>query len=489
MARPVKMAEAAARREDKRATIACYQDDVNLVATPRAESLARSTFIEEMEKIGLVVHKVSVFTPLGGQPHPDRQLRQESRALILRYGAPCPVPALQDDSSEGDTMTRRDSQEVQQLLDKRSGMAHRLLQLRDAGLPTQFALAMFRHSLHEHAAFHHEHRERPGSYHHSNHMCTSARRRHFGGNSLTHFQPSTTWRVGYVECHHHSTANSSQGWAQCWRVFEITPILPTRTTSTLKHCTPWHSKSIKAHYPRRAWRVLTNRNFNLWQATAGPQPTRTPRAEMDDETFIVAARLRIGIPMGDHVTHCHKIYDDTICGAELDETRIHALISQLQGSTVHRHNRIRDTTAHILRESGQYNDVQIEQLVPEASDPSVAPRMGHHCSRTTGPTRPHCCDGRLCPHSDRASLRQRHETGRMLDTIEYRRYPGVQVTPAALETVGRPGDGVVNLIRKLGRNVNKTERAKFIDEAWQQISAALQTGNARAVIASRSATP
>ena len=351
MARPVKMAEAAARREDKRATIACYQDDVNLVATPRAESLARSTFIEEMEKIGLVVHKVSVFTPLGGQPHPDRQLRQESRALILRYGAPCPVPALQDDSSEGDTMTRRDSQEVQQLLDKRSGMAHRLLQLRDAGLPTQFALAMFRHSLHEHAAFHHEHRERPGSYHHSNHMCTSARRRHFGGNSLTHFQPSTTWRVGYVECHHHSTANSSQGWAQCWRVFEITPILPTRTTSTLKHCTPWHSKSIKAHYPRRAWRVLTNRNFNLWQATAGPQPTRTPRAEMDDETFIVAARLRIGIPMGDHVTHCHKIYDDTICGAELDETRIHALISQLQGSTVHRHNRIRDTTAHILREA------------------------------------------------------------------------------------------------------------------------------------------
>ena len=153
MARPVKMAEAAARREDKRATIACYQDDVNLVATPRAESLARSTFTEEMEKIGLVVHKLSVFTPLGRQPHPDRQLRQESRALILRHGAPCPVPALQDDSSEGDTMTRRDSQEVQQLLDKRSGMAHRLLQLRDAGLPTQFALAMFRYAIAGDATF------------------------------------------------------------------------------------------------------------------------------------------------------------------------------------------------------------------------------------------------------------------------------------------------------------------------------------------------
>ena len=53
MARPVKMAEAVARQADMRATIACYQDDVNVVATPHAESLARSTFIEEMRKIGV----------------------------------------------------------------------------------------------------------------------------------------------------------------------------------------------------------------------------------------------------------------------------------------------------------------------------------------------------------------------------------------------------------------------------------------------------
>ena len=54
----------------------------------------------------------------------------------------------------------------------------------------------------------------------------------------------------------------------------------------------------------------------------------------------------------------------------------------------------------------------------------------------------------------------------MLEINKYRKYPGVQVTPAALESGGRPGDGLVNLIRKLGRNMNKTERAKFIDEAW-----------------------
>ena len=99
MVRPVKMAEAVARPEDMRATLACHQDDVNVVATPRAESSARSTFIEEMGKSVLVVHKLSVLTPLGRQPHPerqphpDRQLRQESRALILITWNSVPSPS------------------------------------------------------------------------------------------------------------------------------------------------------------------------------------------------------------------------------------------------------------------------------------------------------------------------------------------------------------------------------------------------------------
>ena len=157
---------------------------------------------------------------------------------------------------------------------------------------------------------------------------------------------------------------------------------------------------------RRACRVLANRYFNPRQATAGPQPSfchaevqgqvgaftlppRTTRAEMDDKTFFfAAARLRIVIPKGDHVTRCHKIYDDTLCAAELDETQTHALICQFQGSTVHRHNRIRDTIAHILRESGQYNDVQVEQLARSIRCLRCATNE-HHCSRTTGPTRSH----------------------------------------------------------------------------------------------------
>ena len=165
--------------------------------------------------------------------------------------------------------------------------------------------------------------------------------------------------------------------------------------------------------------------------------------------------------MGDHVTHCHKIYNDTMCGAHLDETQTHALTCQLQGSTVHRHNRIRDTIAHILRETGQNNDVQIEQLVPEASEASVAPQMDIIAHGPLG-QRDLIDVTVACAHTSTAlrcgSGTRLGAAAHMLETNKYRKYPGVQVTPAALETGGRPGDGSVNLIRKLGRNMNKTER-------------------------------
>ena len=201
------MAEAVARQADTQATIACYQDDVHVVATPHAESFARSTFIEEMRKIGLVVHKLSVFTPPGRQPHPDRQLRQDPRALILRHGAPCPVLVMQDVSSEGDTMTHSDSPEVHQLLAKRSGMTQRLLQLRDAGLPTQFASAMFRYAIAGDATFLARTCGIPprAQIDLTNCMRTPARRRHYGDISATHFSAHKTWRSRHVECHCHST--------------------------------------------------------------------------------------------------------------------------------------------------------------------------------------------------------------------------------------------------------------------------------------------
>ena len=135
-----------------------------------------------------------------------------------------------------------------------------------------------RHFLHEHAAFHHEHRETwiilPLEPH--VHFCTPTTLRRQPINAFS----SPHDLKGWTECHSWQTPSAdTTDHPPTWRtapraglgVGEYSRLLIR--TSTLKHCTPWHSKSIDAHYPRGAWRVLTNTYFSLWQATAGPQPS------------------------------------------------------------------------------------------------------------------------------------------------------------------------------------------------------------------------
>ena len=197
-------------------------------------------------------------------------------------------------------MTRTDSPEVQPLLDKRSGMAHRLLQLRDVGLPTQFALAMFRYAIAGDAillartcgippraqrdldlittrttcALLHA-----DDMTETTHQCIfiPTRLGGLGMSARAAFTASWIATLGklrqWTQQTTHQLGEQLQGLGVGEYSIKITPILPMRTTSTLKHCTPWHSKSINANYPRRAWRVPTNRYFNLWQAPAGPQPS------------------------------------------------------------------------------------------------------------------------------------------------------------------------------------------------------------------------
>ena len=446
-------------RGSMRATIACYQDDVNVVATPHAESLARSTFIEEMRKIGLVVHKLSVFTPPGRQPHPDRQLRQDPRALILRHGAPCPVPALQDVSSEGDTMTHSDSPEVHQLLAKRSGMTQRLLQLRDAGLSTQFALAMFRYAIAGDATFlartcgippraqidlDHITTRTACALLHADDITETTRQRIFlptrlGGlgmwsaiataraaftaswiatlGKLRQWTRKSTQELGEQLPGLSSVLRDIQDYAEHTNETDIN----TETLHTM--ALNVNQRSLSQVNIEKVYEQILQSMAGDFRATAqflscgGPGAgaftfsPRTSRAEMDDKSFIVAARLRIGIPMGDHVTHCHKSCDDNICGAEIDELQTHALICQLSGLD----------SAPTQPHQGQHcAHFERKRTVQRCSDRTTGAGSirelcgatdGYHRSWATGSTRSHRCDSRLCSYSDSASLRQRHENG------------------------------------------------------------------------------
>ena len=74
-------------------------------------------------------------------------------------------------------------------------------------------------------------------------------------------------------------------------------------------------------------------------------------------------------------------------------------------------------------------------------------------------------------------------TAEALERTKYRKYPGVPVTAAALETGGRPGEGLTLLVRRMGRGMTPSDGAIFLSGAWRSFSVAFQSGDAAALLA------
>eukprot|EP00969_Alexandrium_andersonii_P083177 3669527-Alexandrium_andersonii.AAC.1 len=57
----------------------------------------------------------------------------------------------------------------------------------------------------------------------------------------------------------------------------------------------------------------------------------------------------------------------------------------------------------------------------------------------------------------------------VLEAAKYRKYPGIAVSAAAFEAGGRPGEGLVSLVRRLGRALPLARRAQAISDVWQAL--------------------
>ena len=55
--------------------------------------------------------------------------------------------------------------------------------------------------------------------------------------------------------------------------------------------------------------------------------------------------------------------------------------------------------------------------------------------------------------------------------------------PLAFEAAGRPGQETVAFVRSWGHGAEPSESTEIIRYAWQQLSTALQTGNAEMILA------
>ncbi len=139
--------EQAARQHDQEARANTYQDDLDLVCTPAAIPAARQAFCTAAGAVGLRSNQAKdTLSPgpgcdVAALPTNLSDLL-EPRALVLRHGAPVPVPALPAASAVPGTLLAESSPEAAALLDKRKRFLDRLKALRKAGLSALVALSL-----------------------------------------------------------------------------------------------------------------------------------------------------------------------------------------------------------------------------------------------------------------------------------------------------------------------------------------------------------
>ena len=141
--------QAAARSQDPRANAYAYQDDLDMIAEPRARSIASQTYSEECAKVGLSANRAKeTWTPgRGVDCHAIPQgVRITDRATVLKHGGggafevPVTVPTGRSPGSQ----LANDSPELQRLQEDRRRLFSRLQELRAGGLPKVLALSLLR---------------------------------------------------------------------------------------------------------------------------------------------------------------------------------------------------------------------------------------------------------------------------------------------------------------------------------------------------------
>ena len=204
-------------------------------------------------------------------------------------------------------------------------------------------------------------------------------------------------------------------------------------------------------------------------------------------------RLRLNVcPPG--ATCQHRRQDGTLCGQLLDGRGKHALKCSVGPSCGARHNSLRDFCASFHPRVTGYMAVKEQRVV--AWD-RVNPRTRlleearlDVATRDSATGREIFIDASVtCAHSG-YEPRQRSRANRdgvaAADAVrgKRRRYPapGGELVPLVFEAGGRPADEAVAFVRSWAAGVDEAERSGVIRHAWQQLSNALQSGNAEMIL-------
>ena len=216
---------------------------------------------------------------------------------------------------------------------------------------------------------------------------------------------------------------------------------------------------------------------------------------MPDSHFTLMLRDRLRLPLCPQGARCrHRKQDGTLCNEPLDERGKHAQKCPAGPTRNARHNGLRDFCA------GYHSRVTGLAAVTEqrvAAWDRTNPRTGEYEEAVLDVATRDNISGHAifldatvtCAHSG-SQPRQRARANKdglaASNAVDDKRerYPpsGGELVPLAFEAGGRPGQETVSFVRSWGHGAEPGERTEIIRYAWQQLSMALQTGNAEMIL-------
>jgi len=206
---------------------------------------------------------------------------------------------------------------------------------------------------------------------------------------------------------------------------------------------------------------------------------------MSDQEFGTSVRLRMTLDVLRKEPHAnlqckHRSVRNgnvRVCAGLLDPKGKHALLCNIGGWVVRRHNRGRDVLAAVISERMQ-SSVHVEQHTPELVADDRHPDIDFYDAEQ----RHKYIDIEICtPHAralpGSAAL---HKPGALIETAEgvkRRKYAHLALIPAVMSHLGRFGTGCQTLFRMINRDADEAKRSLLIDECYQTLGCEIQKAN------------
>ena len=173
--------------------------------------------------------------------------------------------------------------------------------------------------------------------------------------------------------------------------------------------------------------------------------------------------------------------DGTLCGAALDAEGRHATMCCCGGGAIARHNALRDTLALLARERSAHVDVELD-VDQAAACPDTGAWLDLAITHPGGGKKTTLVDVAVAsPYSQLAMRGGPGHAALLADKAKQEKYCNVKVTPAIWETLGRPGNSTVTLLRQMAPQDDPGERTAWLARAWRLLGTVLQTYNSRMV--------